>query len=93
MLATSIVTADTDIDDETLVAEYNTTSRIGQEIFGALDTGGLEDVGEDEDGDVEEENRDLSNDSESGCPSITVQNLNSRSSCRGVQGLSNKSAG
>jgi hypothetical protein len=50
--ATSIVSADADIDDETLVAEHDATSRIGQGIFGA---GGLEDVGEDEDGDVDNE--------------------------------------
>ena len=65
--ATSIPNADTDVDDESLVAEYDTESRLGQEIFGALDSGGLEDIGENEDGDIEEENRDLSSDGESEC--------------------------
>lgn len=65
--ATSIPNADTDVDDETLVVEYDTESRLGQEIFSALDSGGLEDIGENEDGDIEEENRDLSSDGESEC--------------------------
>ena len=47
--------------------EYDTESRLGQEIFSALDSGGLEDIGENEDGDIEEENRDLSSDGESEC--------------------------
>jgi hypothetical protein len=38
-----------EIDDDTLINQYDVSGGIGQEIFGALDTGGLEDVGEDED--------------------------------------------
>jgi hypothetical protein len=42
--------ADVDeIDDDTLINQYDVSGGIGREIFGALDTGGLEDVGEDED--------------------------------------------
>ena len=38
-----------EIDDDTLINQYDVSGGIGQEIFGALGTGGLEDVGEDED--------------------------------------------
>ena len=38
-----------EIDDDTLINQYDVSGGIGHEIFGALDTGGLEDVGEDED--------------------------------------------
>jgi hypothetical protein len=38
-----------EFDDNTLIDQYDVSGGIGHEIFGALDTGGLEDVGEDED--------------------------------------------
>lgn len=38
-----------EIDDDALISQYDVSGGIGHEIFGALDTGGLEDVGEDED--------------------------------------------
>jgi hypothetical protein len=38
-----------EIDDDSLINQYDVSGGIGREIFGALDTGGLEDVGEDED--------------------------------------------
>ena len=38
-----------EIDDDTLINQYDVSGGIGREIFGALGTGGLEDVGEDED--------------------------------------------
>jgi hypothetical protein len=38
-----------EVDDDTLINQYDVSGGIGHEIFGALDTGGLEDVGEDED--------------------------------------------
>lgn len=38
-----------EIDDDTLISQYDVSGGIGREIFGALGTGGLEDVGEDED--------------------------------------------
>lgn len=37
-----------EIDDDTLIDQYDVSGRIGHQIFGALDTRGLEDVGEDE---------------------------------------------
>ena len=37
-----------EIDEDTLIDQYDVGGGIGREIFGALDTGGLEDVGEDE---------------------------------------------
>lgn len=39
-------------DDDTLINQYDVSGGIGHDIFGALDTGGLEDVGEDEDEDL-----------------------------------------
>ena len=38
-----------EINEDTLINQYDVSGGIGHEIFGALDTGGLEDVGEDED--------------------------------------------
>jgi len=40
---------DEEIDDDTLINQYDVSGGIGREIFGAMGTGGLEDVGEDED--------------------------------------------
>jgi len=42
---------DTEVDDDALVQQYDVGDGIGQEIFGALGTGGLEEIGEDEDED------------------------------------------
>ena len=42
-----------EIDDDTLINQYDVSGGIGRDIFGALGTGGLEDVGEDEDEDEE----------------------------------------
>ena len=38
-----------EIDYDTLINQYDVSGGIGHEIFSALDAGGLEDVGEDED--------------------------------------------
>jgi len=55
------VGADTEVDDDTLVQQYDIENGIGQEIFGALGSGGLEEVGEDEDEDIDDV-RDLADD-------------------------------
>ncbi|KAF8800373.1 hypothetical protein BYT27DRAFT_7117820 [Phlegmacium glaucopus] len=45
-------------DDDTLIDQYDVSGGIGHQIFGALDTGGLEDVGEDEDEELDLEDGD-----------------------------------
>jgi len=48
ILVTADICSDTE-DDEALVQQYDLGDGIGHEIFGALDSGGLEEIGNDED--------------------------------------------
>ena len=52
------VSADAEVDDEALVQQYDLGKGVGQEIFGALDSGGLEEIGDDEDECVDQEDLD-----------------------------------
>ena len=52
------VSADAEVDDEALVQQYDLGNGVGQEIFGALDSGGLEEIGDDEDECVDQEDLD-----------------------------------
>lgn len=44
---------DTEVNNDTLIQQYDIKNGIGQQIFGALGSGGLEKVGEDEDEDID----------------------------------------
>ena len=46
---TANICSDTEVDDEVLVQQYDLGDGIGHEIFGMLDSGGLEEIGNDED--------------------------------------------
>jgi len=46
---TANICSDVEVDDEALVQQYDLGDGIGHEIFGALDSGGLEEIGNDED--------------------------------------------
>lgn len=54
-----------EVDDDALVQQYDLRDGIGHEIFGALDSGGLEEIGDDEDEGLEGlEDQSLSRDGE-----------------------------
>ena len=52
------VSADAEVDNKALVQQYDLGNCVGQEIFGALDSGGLEEIGDDEDECVDQEDLD-----------------------------------
>jgi hypothetical protein len=62
---TADICSDTEVDDEALVQQYDVGDGIGHEIFGSVDSGGLEEIGNDEDGCPEDsEDQRLSSDGE-----------------------------